>query len=340
MGEPWAPARLVPLAIVTRNGRTEAQHLGAVAVVDARGALQAAAGDPELVSYLRSAAKPFQAAVVVESGAAEAFALGPRELAVIAGSHAGEAEHVALVQQILARLGLDEAALRCGAQPPLSPAAAAVLAAAGEQPRPIHHNCSGKHAGMLAVCRHAGWPLESYLVPSHPVQQRNREMIAALAALPVEAVGVGVDGCGVPTFAVSLRAMARLYAQLAAPQALPPARARALDRVREAMLTHPHLVAGSGRLDTALLRAAGGRLVVKGGAEGVHGAGLVGEGVGVALKIADGASRAVGPAFLAVLARLGWLSAEALAPLVAYAQPAVLNSRGERVGEIVGLAPW
>ncbi|SRR5579884_2341701 len=335
--EPPAASALVPLAVVRRGELTECVHLGAVAVADPRGTLHASAGAPELVTYLRSAAKPFQALVVVESGAADAFGFGPRELAVIAGSHSGEPEHVAVVQDILARIGLDDDALLCGAQPPLAGGAARALAAAGAAPRPVHHNCSGKHAGMLAVCVHRGWPIDRYLDAAHPVQHLNRNAIADLAGLRPDAVGVGVDGCGVPTFAVSLRAMARLYARLASPAGLAPARAAALERVRDAMRAHPFLVGGTRRLDTELPLAASEALVVKGGADGVHCAGLVGGELGVALKVIDGGPRAVGPAFLAALDQLGWLDARALETLAYHARTPLRNSRDEVVGEIQGV---
>ena len=333
--EAWSPSALAPLATVTRGGRTESLHLGAVAVADGRGALHAASGDPSLVTYLRSAAKPIQALVVVESGAADAFGLGPRELAVIAGSHSGEPAHVAAVQDILAHCGLGEEALQCGAQAPLARDAAAALAAAGEAPRAIHHNCSGKHAGMLAVCVHRGWPRDRYPDAAHPLQHLVKNAIADLSGLQSDEVGVGVDGCGVPTFAVSLRAMARLFAELAAPLDLPAARATALDRVRAAMCAHPHLVAGSRRLDTDLLQVAAGGVVVKGGAEGVHCAGLPTERLGLALKVADGAARATGPALLGALAALAALDPEPLAALARHARPTLRNSRGQEVGAVV-----
>jgi L-asparaginase II len=337
MAEPLAPSALVPLAVATRGTLTECLHLGAVAVADARGTLHASAGAADLVTYLRSAAKPFQALVVVESGAADAFGLGPRELAVIAGSPLCEPEHVAIVQDILGRLGLGEQALRCGAQPPLAGAAARALAAAGEAPRPVHHDCSGKHAGMLAVCVHGGWPTERYLDAAHPLQHLNRGAIADLAGLRPDAVGVGVDGCGVPTFAISLRAMARVYALLATPSGLPPARAAALARVRDAMRAHPFLVGGTRRLDTEIPLAAGEPLVVKGGADGVHCAGLVGAELGIALKVIDGSPRAVGPAFLAALRQLDWLDAAALEALAYHARTPIRNSRDEPVGEVQGV---
>ncbi len=337
MREAPAASALVPLARVVRGELAECVHLGAVAVADPRGTLQASAGAPELVTYLRSAAKPFQALVVVESGAADAFGFGPRELAVIAGSHSGEPAHVAVVRDVLGRIGLGEDALQCGARAPLAGAAARALAAAGQPPLAIHNSCSGKHAGMLAVCVHRGWPIDRYLDAAHPLQHLNRAAIANLAGLQPDAVGVGVDGCGVPTFAVSLRAMARLYARLASPSGLRTPRAAALERVRDAMRAHPFLVGGTRRLDTELPLAAGEALVVKGGADGVRCAGLVGGELGVALKVIDGAARAVDPSFLAALQQLGWIDDRVLEALAYHARTPIRNSRDEVVGEIQGV---
>lgn len=323
-----------PLVGVFRGAVLESLHAGSVAVADAMGRLVAAVGDPETVTYLRSSLKPVQALTVVVSGAVDRFGITAEELAVIAASHSAEPEHQRAVRSVLAKAGLSVEQLRCGPHPPLHGPTASALARAGERPTPLHNNCSGKHAGMLAAARALGLPLETYLDPEHPVQERNRALLAELSGVAAAAIPVGVDGCGAPTFALPLRAMARLFARLAQPEHLPAPYREAAARVLAAMRQHPRLVAGTDRFDTALLERLGDRLVCKGGAEALHCAGLVETGLGVAVKIGDGGARAVAPAVLATLAGLGVAGEADLAALAAYARPRVENTQGRTVGEL------
>jgi L-asparaginase II len=322
----------VALVEVTRGGRVESEHRGAVAVVDVHGKLIAQAGDVNLVSYLRSSAKPFQLLPLVESGAADRFGLTSAELAVIAGSHSGEPRHVAAVQSILNKIGLREEALQCGIHVPFSAAAATVLRAEGREPATLHNNCSGKHAGMLAQAIDRGLSTRGYLDPQHPVQITIRQRLAELGGLTFDEIGVGVDGCSAPCFAMPLHAAALAFARLAA------ARDNSLYRVARAMLDHPEMVAGEGRIDTDLMRAVPNRLVSKGGAEGYHGMGLIqpdGSAWGIAIKIADGDGKRGGhPVIIEVLRQLDVLDDAALAQLQSYRAWPVTNHRRLEVGEV------
>jgi L-asparaginase II len=320
------------LVEVTRGGRVESAHRGAIAVVDAAGNLIAHVGEVDLVSYLRSSAKPFQLRPLVESGAADRFGFTAAELAVIAGSHSGEPRHVAVVQSILDKIGVREEALQCGSHVPFNAAAAQMLRVAGREPSVLHNNCSGKHAGMLAQAVDRGLSTADYLDPQHPVQVTIRQRLAELGGITLAEIGVGVDGCSAPCFAMPLRAAALAFARLAA------GRDSGLRRVAQAMLDHPEMVAGEGRIDTDLMRAVPGRLVSKGGAEGYHGMGLIrsgGSAWGIAIKIADGDGKRGGhPVIIETLRQLGVLDDAALAQLKNYHSWPVTNHRGLEVGAV------
>jgi len=265
-------------------------------------------GDPEGYVYLRSSAKPFQALPLVFSGAADAFGLTGEELAVACASHSAEPRNLAAVRSILRKAGLSESDLQNGAHPPRHTLTAARLARNGEKPRPIHGNCSGKHAGMLAVCVYARWEPAGYRDPEGPLQKLIRRTIAKLCGIEPEAIRTAGDGCGVPVFALPLQNLALGFARLAAGGAedFPEDLLEAVMRVRDAMCAHPFMIAGTGRFDTRLMEETD--LVAKSGAEGVFAAGSA-EGWGFALKISDGASRAVTPATVAALEKGGvWVS--------------------------------
>ncbi len=324
-----------PLVEVTRGGRVESIHFGAVAVVDASGRLVAHVGDPDRIAYLRSTAKPFQLLPLVEAGGADRFGFAERELAVMAASHSGEPRHVQTVQAILDKIGLGENALQCGAHWPLSEASARALRETGREPTPIYNNCSGKHAGMLAQCIQQGLSTHDYLDPSHPVQGAILQTLAELSGLAPGAIDVAIDGCSAPCFGMPLRACALAFARLADPAALPEARRRAALRIVGAMTAYPEMVGGEGRLDTDLMRAARGRVASKGGAEGYQGAALPSRGLGIAIKIADGnGQRGCGPVVVETLRQLGALDDAALDQLRGHHGSVVKNHRGLEVGEV------
>jgi L-asparaginase II len=323
---------VIPLVELTRGDVVESRHRGALAVVDARGRLLAAAGDLQHVAYLRSAAKPFQALPAVDAGALDFFRLDDQALALMCASHHGTEEHVAVVQHILDAIGLDAGALRCGVHWPVDEAASRRLAAAGLKPDARHNNCSGKHAGMLTLARFLGLDDLDYTRPDHPVQAAILARLAAMAGLEPAAIPVAPDGCTVPAFALPLASAALAFARLIDPEA--PAACR---RVVGAMQAHPHLVSGHGALDDTLMRAGAGAIVSKGGAEGYQGMGIRtpdGRSVGLALKIEDGNARAKGPILVAVLEALGLVEPAVLTHLVSLRRPQIMNHRQQVVGEM------
>lgn len=322
----------VPLVSFTRGSLGESTHWGSIAVADTDGRLLCAAGDPGRVTIMRSAAKPFQAMAVIEAGVAERFQLAPAEIAVIASSHSGEPRHTDTVRALLARAGLAPDALQTGIHPPIHPQTRAALERAGIAPSPLHHNCSGKHCGMLCACVHQGWDRRTYRRPDHPLQRRILALIAEMAGVGERAVVIGIDGCGVPCFGVPLAAIATAFARLGAWGPGQPHGAAAAC-VRAAMLAHPEMVAGEGRFDTDLMTVAGGRILGKAGAEACYGAAIVDRGLGVALKVEDGGARAVPPAVAEVLRQLGALGDPEIDALGEHARPLVRNFHGEIVGE-------
>jgi L-asparaginase II len=312
-----------------RGGTVESVHQVSVAVSDAEGKLLAYAGRPDRVTFMRSAAKPFQAIPLVEDGALQQLGLGSRELALVCASHNSEQAHVELARRFLERIGCTESDLACGPHRPLWHEFA-VLAPDGhdfvELPMaPIASNCSGKHAGMLALAKFHGWETAGYHERGHPVQNRMKLPVARLACVAQDDIREGTDGCGVVTFAVPLSSMARAYAQLVTTDGSAP---RA---VVSAMLTHPELVAGTGRLCTELMRGYDGRVLAKVGAQGVYGAALIDRGIGIALKVEDGDNLAAIVALVAVLDQLG-IDPPASALLPGAAQLVLRNTRNEPVG--------
>lgn len=313
----------VPVVRVIRSGVEESLHVVDVAVADASGLLVAFVGEPDRLLFARSSMKPLQAAVSL-SFAATGF--DDPEVAVMCASHNGEPVHLEAVRSLLARAGVPEAALQTPSVRPMEDEARA------EAPGrlPINSDCSGKHAGMLAAARHQGWSLESYREPGHPLQEAIRDAVAKAGNVP--SLRVGVDGCGVPVHLLPLRAMATLFARLGEPRTLGSLAPHAARAIR-AMRAEPYLVAGRGRLDTAAMQATE-NLIVKGGAEGLSCAAVVGGSLGIAVRVRDGSSRASGPALLRTLELLGLLAPIALEMLTAHSRPPVLGG-GAPVGELV-----
>ena len=288
------------------------------------------AGDPGMEVFYRSAAKPLQALPLVEEGVVERFGLTTEELALCCASHEGEARHVDGARRILAKAGVDEMALRCGPHFPYSQASTHQLVEAGRPALPIHNNCSGKHAGMVALAVAMGWDPEGYHLEDHPVQQRMLDEVVRWSGLPRDRVGTAVDGCGVVCFAVPLKSMALSFARFADAARLGESPAA----VVEAMVAHPFMVGGTGRACTQVMERTGPRAFVKLGAEGVYAGGLPEKGWGFAIKVADGARRGVEPALVELLNALEALDAEDLEALSRWRRPAVRNTLGDVVGEV------
>jgi L-asparaginase II len=320
-----------------RGGVVEAVHEVHVAVVDATGRVVARAGDPQLVTFWRSAAKPFQALPLVEDGVVERFGLTVEELALACASHSSEPAQVSKVREFLAKIGCPERDLLCGPHTPLSDRVAQDYQTRGVRLTAVYSNCSGKHAGMLALARHHGWPTELYTRLEHPVQQRCLAEVSRWTDVPVGEIKTAVDGCGVVCFAVPLRNMAWAYGRLtSADFGLRIADSKGGRPIRnpqsaivESMLRHPDLIAGEGRPCTTIMRAHPGRVIAKVGAEGVYCALLTQERLGIALKVVDGHALASALAMAAVLEALGLRPR----PASLGARPNV-NTRGETVGEL------
>ena len=320
------------LVEVTRGELVESRHRGAAVVVDSADRLVAGWGGVDTPIFPRSAVKPFQAVPLVESGAADAFDVTSRELALACASHGGEAVHVLGVEAWLRRLGLNVEHLVCGPHSPLDPVAAGDLLARGDPPNRLHNNCSGKHAGFLTLARHLGVPADGYGDPRHPVQRRVLGVLAEMTGADAEHAVIAVDGCGVPVMAMSLRELARGFSRLANPGRLPAMRSAAVRRVCEAMTSHPLDIGGTGRFDTLVTEAGRGAVLTKCGAEGVACAALLGLGLGIAVKIDDGGKRAAEVALAALMVRFTSPDPRLRQMLATFATREVRDTRGQPVG--------
>ncbi len=325
MAEKYFPV----LVEVTRGSEVECRHRGEVAVTDEGGAVRRRLGDPDALVCMRSLAKPFQALPLITTGAAAAYEFGPEELALMSGSLSGQDFQVDMVTKILARLDLTPGVLQCGSHAPLHRPTAKALAQAGAKPTVLHHTCAGKHASMLALCAYHFWPLEDYLNPGHPVQQLILRTVAGLLGLNPADIPVALDGCGAPVFYAPLQNIARGFARLAGAPPDSPEGA-----IMAACLQHPRHLAGDGRLETVIMQSLPGRVFAKTGAEGGFALALAQEGLGVAVKIEDGASRALGPAIIEVLQQLGVLTPEAQEALAPLWRPVIKNHRDQKVGQL------
>ncbi len=322
-----APPALVQ---VTRGSLIESLHRGSIVVVDASGRQIAALGDPAETVFLRSAAKPLQALPVVETGAADRFSLTPAEIAVMCGSLNGQDFQVAAVRSILDKIGLTPKALDCGIHRPSHRPTAAAMSKAGEKPTELHNNCAGKHAAMLVLCVHHGWPVKGYTEIGHPVQGLILNKVAEMTGVPSAEIGLGIDGCGVPVFALPLKNLALAYARLA--EAAARAEPKAAARLMSAMLDHPEMIAGDDRICTEVMRAGDSRFLAKTGAEGTYALALPEKGWGVALGMEDGHARGLNPVVVETLVQLGQLSPEEAARLASFHRSVIKNHRGQEVG--------
>src|ERR1700730_8522097 len=322
------------LVEVLRGGLVESTHRGAVCVVDADGATVLALGDVTAPVFPRSAVKALQALPLVESGAADRYRLGEEELASACGSHGGEPGHVTVVERMLARAGLDAAALECGAHRPSHSPSAEVLVRAGRAASALHNNCSGKHAGFLCLARHLGVEHRGYVALNHPVQRAVRTASEQLTGAMLGEDRCGVDGCSVPTWAVPLANLAQAFARFGTGQGLSATRAEAAARLRAACARKPFFIAGTGRFAPVAIERLGARAFVKGGAEGGFCAALPDQGVGIAFKCDDGAGRAAEAVMAALMIRLMELHAGECAMLDRFARPAISNWNGIEVGRL------
>ncbi len=323
-----------PLVNIIRSSIIESEHRGIISIVHGEGQEIKTVGDTRTVTFIRSAAKPIQVLPFIASGALEDFKITDRELAVMCSSHNGEPVHIKAVQGILEKGNFSVEDLECGVHLPIDRKSARDLLARGEEPSALHNNCSGKHAGMLLLCRHMGWDHGGYIQKGHPLQNLLHETVAQLAGMSQSCVPVGVDGCGVAVFGLPVYKMAYLFACLANPENLPEKFRTPAEKVLKAMEREPYMVAGKGRLCTALLEQMGNRLVSKSGAEGVYCIGLRNRDLGMAVKIADGNGRGMGAITGYLLNSLGVVTEDDLPVLREKFYPVIKNNRGENVGRI------
>lgn len=319
---------------VMRNGTIESSHFGVAVVCDYRGNVLESWGDIEKLIFPRSAVKPMLAADLVESGASDHYGLSDAELALACSSHQGEPMHQKLVHEWLDRLGLTPEHLACGAVLPDDIESASKLLVAGEQCGRIHHNCSGEHAGFLTTALHLDMPLENFHLVDHPLQQLSLDGLSDLAGIDLRQYPIGIDGCGFPAPTMTLVELGRTVARFANPSDLSASRAKAILRLHQAIINQPLYAAGHGTIVSELTQVTKGAVLAKTGAEGILTATLPEQGLGVALKIADGSARARSVALMAILDHLGALSDTEKNLLQAHSAPQIINSRGLVVGEI------
>lgn len=358
-GTPATPPRharwTVPPVLVrqTRNGVVESVHRGDVVEVDATGHMLRVIGDPDRLVFLRSTGKPFGLLALLRAGGQREFDLSTEEIAVMASSHSGEDVHVRTIQAMYRRIGVPQAVLACSSDPtPLDALTAARLARDGERPSQLRHMCSGQHSVFVLIAKLGDWDLESYWQPEHPAHEAYGEAIAAVYDVAPSELRSGLDGCGVLTYAFPLREVAKAYAALADPSAIPAddrrsVLARHLEVVRDSMLKHPELVAGTrDRLDTSLMKAAPGRVISKSGMEALRGVGILrgrrGNGTeaaasGMAIKIedGDGHDRGTWSASVEALCQAGVLEGQALRVLARYHRPIILDPHGRTGAEAI-----
>ncbi|HEY5434048.1 MAG TPA: asparaginase [Candidatus Limnocylindrales bacterium] len=358
-GSPAAPVRharwTVPPVLVrqVRNGVVESVHRGDIVEVDATGHMLRVIGDPDRVSYLRSTVKPFGLLALLGAGGQREFDLSSEEIAVMASSHSGEDVHVRTIQAMYRRIGVPQSVLICGSDAtPLDALTAARLARDGERPSQVRHMCSGQHSVFVLLAKLGGWELETYWQPEHSAQVAYVEAVAAMFDVAPRDLRTGIDGCGVLTYAFPLREIAKAYAALADPTAIPEddrraGLARHLEVVRDAMMAHPELVGGTrDRLDTSLMKAAPGRVVSKSGMEALRGVGILrgprGNGTvvpasGIAIKIEDGDGYDPGTwaASVEAVRQAGALGGQALRALARYHRPLILDPHGRTGAEAI-----
>lgn len=321
----------VPLLSTTRQGVIERLERGHCVISDHTGSVIWAQGDPDHVTFMRSAAKPLQASAIVLSGALERYQLRGTHLAVACGSHQGEQRHVRAALELLEHANVPPEALQCGTHG-LSEPVAVRLAEARISPTPLHNNCSGKHAGLLASTKASGVPLHRYLDPEQPVQQGIHRTVALCGNVPASRVHLGVDGCSAPNFALPMRNIATAFARIGHPENLPPEIGSALTRIASAMQAEPFLVQGTNGIDSLLMQVLGPGLVSKRGAEGLHCVALPGLGIGIALKVESGHLEGMGAVMIALLRALGVLGDQLPVELAQFDCPPIRNHRGIVVG--------
>lgn len=328
------------LVNVWRGSAIESRHRGSVAVVDSSGKPLLSLGDTQHPVFPRSSIKFLQALPLIETGAAEHFSLTDEHLAFACASHNGEVIHTDLADEWLKRISCDVDDLGCGAELPMNRESAFELMGMGHGPQRIHHNCSGKHLGMMTTCRHLGEPLLNYRLYHHPAQRRWFDVVEAMCNVRPMQLPWGYDGCGIPTIAMPLQRIALAMARFADRTGADEVRKTAIEKLQSAITQHPYLIAGATRLCTELMSRLAPRVLVKTGAEGCYTACVPERGIGIALKMDDGRGRAANVALGAVLQLLSEMDDGVAADLENYIAPSITNSRGEVVGRSEPSSEW
>lgn len=323
--------------VVSRGDLIESRHLVDAVITDSSGKFLAHWGDVQGLIYPRSTLKPIQALPLVLSGAADNFGLDEKHLSIACGSHNAEPAHIEVVMGWLEKLKLPVSVLECGGHPPIDEASQRRLILEHKKPGPEYNNCSGKHCGFVTLAQHRNVDVGHYIGHDHPVQQEVREMLKALSGVSFEHTPWGIDGCGIPTYAMPLSRLAQLYAKMVCRDGLPEDIVKACSAVLSAVTQQPFMIAGNDRFDTRLVVDRPGAIIAKVGAEGVFAAGLVGQGLGIALKVRDGGRRASDVALAALLRHLDFLSDDDWFDLNPYSWSRVRNVRGKPVGLIYPL---
>ena len=322
--------------MIYRGSVVEATHYASIAVVDANGKVTHALGDPEMLTMTRSSIKPFQLVPLVATGAADEFGFANPNLSIMAGSHSGTDEHIAVVSSNLRMAGNDPSHLRCGHHWPLGMQTDNKYPAHGEDKDPLRHNCSGKHSGFLALARSLNVPTDKYLDPEFEVQRLVKRALAEICDYSEEKLLPGTDGCSAPNFPLPLRNLALGFVRLATANSSGERTERALARIREAMSEFPILFSGDGRFDYNLMRSFPWNVICKGGAEALQAIGFREERIGIVVKVHDGGARALGVICLEVLKQLGIVqNVDDFLHLIRYNMPEIKNNAGLVTGHIV-----
>lgn len=323
------------LAEVYRNKTVESVHYGSVVVTDDKGQVLWYAGDPNMITYSRSSAKPFQFLPVYESGAIKKYGHNLKQVAIMLGSHNGSDEHVKVAKSNLDLIKLDESYLKCGTHLPIERRLRNLGPREGEEFSPLQHNCSGKHSGQLGLSVHIGDDPLKYIDPDSRTQQMVKRSVSEMYDYPIDEIQMGTDGCSLPNFALPLKCMARGFAAIVNKTTTSEIRKEAFDLIIAAMTTHPEMISGEGRSDLAIARVCNGDVICKIGGEAVEGIGVLSKKFGIAIKMADGQPRGLYPVICDVLHQLKVIDDEQLKALAEFSRPQLFNNRDINIGEVV-----
>ena len=326
---------MYPLVVLTRTNRVESIHKGHICVTNSNKNIISCIGDSENKVYLRSSAKPIQAVAFVHSGAMEKFNISLEELAIICSSHSGEDFHRKAVSSILKKIGLSEENLSCGVANPYNQDMINDLIKKGERPSQLYNCCSGKHAGMLALCKHHNFPIEGYTEPEHPLQQLILRVFAELLDCETDDITLGIDGCGIPTYMVTLHQASYLYSLIAHGSNGHGKYKDSFGTIQKAMATYPRMINGDKEFCTDLISHSHGKIIGKVGAEGLYCVAVPEKQLGICIKIYDGNERGVYPVAIHLLKQLGVLDNEAMEKLKLWAYPPIKNHKGIAVGHTI-----